>query len=248
MAFLVGVLGLLVGSFLNVCIYRLPRHESIFWPGSHCPACGHPLGPLDLIPVLSWVWLGGRCRYCQAPVSGRYTAVELITAGLFGLVYLRFGWHWETVVGLIFAAILVVLAFTDLETGLLPNAVTLPGTAIGLVLSLARPGWTPITALWGAALVGGVLLLIAVASGGKMGGGDVKMGFLMGAFLGPLLGLVALFMSSSLGALTGLGLMATGRVRRGEFIPFGPFLSLGSLITLFFGQAILAWYLSLIQL
>ena len=241
-----GLFGAIIGSFLNVVIYRLPRGQSLVTPPSRCRNCGYLLRWFDNIPVLSWTLLRGRCRKCGAGVSWQYPIVELITAALFVLVV------WLTPIGpllatrLLLVCILIALFGIDLEHQILPNSITLPGIVIGLLLSLiAPPGWKD--ALIGTLLGGGILYAIA---GGYylwrreegMGMGDVKMLAMIGAFLGWQAVLVTLVLSSFSGAFIGLGLMAAQRGNMKFALPFGTFLAIGAIIAMLVGEPLVAWY------
>ena len=242
-----GAIGLCIGSFLNVVIYRLPLGQSIATPPSRCRKCGYLLQWFDNIPVLSWLFLRGRCRKCGVGVSIQYPLVELITGALFVLVI------WMTppepllASRLILVCILIALFGIDLEHQILPNVITLPGIAIGVLLSLiAPPGWKD--SLLGVLLGGGILYAIAGAyylwrREEGMGMGDVKMLAMIGAFLGWKAVLVTLVLSSFAGAFVGLGMMAAQRGTTMKFaLPFGTFLALGAVVAMFVGDPLVAWY------
>jgi leader peptidase (prepilin peptidase)/N-methyltransferase len=242
-------LGLAVGSFLNVCIHRLPRGRSIVRPPSSCPSCGYALRWYDNVPVVSYAWLRGRCRNCQAPISIRYPIVELITMGVFLLHYAVYGWDVLLVPRLLFACALIVLFAIDLEHQLLPNVITLPMIAAGLVFSLLLPPG-PVSALIGVLVGGGVLWLIGEAyyrftHQEGMGGGDVKMLAMIGAFLGWKLVLVTLVLSSITGAVVGLVIIALRRGSMKYALPYGTFLALGALAASLVGDRIVAWYVGM---
>jgi leader peptidase (prepilin peptidase)/N-methyltransferase len=247
-----AVLGLVVGSFLNVCIHRLPRKASIVQPPSNCPKCGYVLRWFDNIPVVSYAMLGGRCRQCGTPISIRYPIVELVTMSVFIVHYMVFGLDIILVPRLLFASVLIALFAIDLEHHLLPNVVTLPGIVVGLAFSVLLPPGLP-DALIGVAVGGGVLWLIGEAyyrySGQEgMGGGDVKMLAMIGAFLGWKLVILTLVLSSILGSLIGVLVIA---IRRGGLkyaLPYGTFLALAALIASLYGDRIVAWYTGLYQL
>jgi leader peptidase (prepilin peptidase)/N-methyltransferase len=245
-------LGLAVGSFLNVCIHRIPRGGSIASPPSRCPGCGHRLRWYDNVPVLSWAVLRGRCRNCRAPISVRYPLVELATMATFLVHLYTFDWTLLMAVRLAFACALIVLFAIDLEHHLLPNVITLPGIAAGLVLSaLVPPGLGD--AVFGAILGGGVLWLIGEAyfrySGQEgMGGGDVKMLAMIGAFLGWKQVLVTLVLSSVAGSIIGLLVVATRRGSMKYALPYGTFLAIGALVASLIGDHIVAWYAGLYAL
>ena len=244
-----ALLGLSVGSFLNVCIYRLPRRESLMWPGSHCTSCGRELGLYENIPVLGWLALRGRCRGCRAPISLMYPVVELVTMAFFLAGYAIYGWTPLLAARLLFACAMVVLFAIDLEHQILPNVITLPGTVIGFVLSFfLPPGW--LASLIGLLAGAGVLLLImeayARARGFEgLGMGDVKMLAMIGAFLGWQLMLLTLILASFAGSVVGLALMAARRADGRTALPFGTFLAVGALVAAVAGEPIVRWYLSL---
>lgn len=243
---IVAVFGLLIGSFLNVVIHRVPRKESLISPGSRCPGCGYALRWYDNIPVVSYAMLGGRCRRCRAPISIRYPLVELTTAIVFVAHYFVFGWTPLLAVRLLFGASLVALFAIDLEHHLLPDVITLPGILVGLAASAFLPPGL-FEALIGMLIGGGSLWLIGEAyyrySGEEgMGGGDVKMLAMIGAFLGWKLVLVTLVLSSVLGSVLGLSIIAIKRGGMKYALPFGTFLALGALAASLFGDGIVSWY------
>ena len=236
--------GLVVGSFLNVVIYRVPRRESVVWPASHCPHCGEPIRPKDNIPLISYLLLRGRCRNCKEPISARYPAVEVTTGLLFGAAAYEFGPSLTLLPALVLISALISLAVIDLEHRLLPNVIVGPAALAGLILSiLANPAgwWTyPLSAI----AVAGFLLGLALIYPSGMGMGDVKMGGMLGAFLGPYAAL-AVFLGSLIGALTGGLLMAAGKVQRRSALPFGLFMALGGIIVLFAGPQLWNMYMNL---
>lgn len=238
------LLGAVAGSFANVAIHRLPRGESLVTPRSRCPHCGHPIRARDNIPLVSFLWLGGRCRDCGRPISWRYPLVEALTALLFLAAWRWFGPSLGALRAWLFALIMVIVLFVDLDHRIIPNAVTYPGLVLGLLLALPA-GPRGFLATLGAALGAGLLFfLIAVLSRGGMGGGDVKLAAVMGAFLGWPVIAAALFVSFTLGGLVGLALLASGRRRRKDPVPFGPFLAVGGLAALFWGHTMVQWYLN----
>jgi len=246
---ILAVLGLAVGSFLNVCIHRLPREQSLNSPPSRCPHCDYQLRWFDNIPVASYAMLAGRCRKCRTRISIRYPIVELVTMGLFVLHGVVFGWTALLVPRLVFACAMVVLFAIDLEHHLLPNAITLPGVAVGLIASAVLPPGI-VDALIGVLIGGGVLWLIGEAyyrySGHEgMGGGDVKMLAMIGAFLGWKLVLVTLVLSSVLGSVIGLIVIAIRKGGMKYALPYGTFLALGALVASLAGEAIVNWYVGL---
>jgi len=244
-----AVLGLCVGSFLNVVIARLPAGRSIAHPASACPRCGKAIAWYDNLPVLSYALLRGRCRNCRESISWRYPAVEIACGMLFALAYRRFELGTALASALILLAGLVAITVIDLDHQIIPDVLSLPGITVGVLFSLAPDGigWAP--ALLGVLLGGGVFLVIIVASTlvigqAGMGVGDVKLGAMLGAFLGWKLVLLSILLSVLLGGPLAATLLATGRKGRTDPIPFGPFLALGGLISLFWGEAVLAWYFS----
>lgn len=246
-----GVIGLLVGSYLNVVIYRVPRRLSTVLSRSRCPACGTPIRPYDNIPILAYLWLRGRCRTCGVRFGWRYPAIEALTGALFVLSAIRFGVSWDALIAALFCAAMVVLAAIDVEHFLLPDRITLPGIAVGLAVQpwLREPGLlsAAVGAVAGAAIltfVWGVWYLVRREHG--MGFGDVKMLAMIGAFLGLRSMGVALFVAVLAGALVGLALLAVGRFGFRSKLPFGFFLALGALVALFFGDALSTAYLGLL--
>ena len=243
--FVAVLFGLVVGSFLNVVIHRVPHHESIVWPASHCPHCGEPIWPLDNIPLISYLLLRGRCKNCKERISARYPAVEALNGLLFGAAAYEFGVSLKLIPALVLISALIVLAVIDLEHRLLPNVIVGPAALAGLILSiLANPaGWWiyPLSAL----AVAGALLVLALAIPGGMGMGDVKMGGMLGAFLGPYAAL-AVFLGAVIGAVSGGVLMVVGKVQRRSHLPFGLFMASGGMISLFVGPQLWGLYLNLI--
>lgn len=245
-AVIVGLFGLIVGSFLNVVIYRLPRNESLSWPGSHCTACSRPLSWFENLPLLSWLALGGRCRSCRVAISPMYPLVELVTGAIFVAGYVVYGLTPLLAVRLLFACMLIALFGIDLRHQILPNRITYPGLAAGLLCSLfLPPGWQSAIA---GALFGGVFpWLIAEAylrlrGREGMGMGDFKMLAMAGAFLGwPLIYLVVM-LACALGVVIGGGALIVTRRGAGTRIPFGTFIAMASLIALFAGPQMLSGY------
>jgi len=235
--------GLAIGSFLNVVIARLPTGRSIARPPSACPACRAAIRWYDNVPVLSWLWLRARCRACQAVISWRYPAVELLTAVLFALAARQLGPTLDLGTALLLLAALVAITGIDLDHQIIPDVITLPGVVVGVVANVAvRPErWPDI--LLGIVVGGGLFLIIILASGGGMGGGDMKLGAMMGAFLGWKLVLLAILLGVFAGGAVAIGLLSTGSKGRKDPVPFGPFLALGAVVTLLWGHSLLAWYL-----
>jgi leader peptidase (prepilin peptidase)/N-methyltransferase len=239
------LLGLFFGSFFNVCIWRIPRRKSIVFPPSHCPRCRSPIRFYDNIPLLSYLLLRAKCRKCGQPISARYPLVEGLTGVLFLLLALKFGASWQFLRGLVFTGLLVIISFIDLDFKLIPDAVSLPGVAVGLLSSLLVREFMP--ALIGAALGAAIIFLagwlwkLATRKAG-MGSGDIVLAAMMGAFLGWRQVLLAIFLGVVLGVIIGGGGALLKKRNLDRPIPFGPFLALGSVIALFLGQVILRWY------
>lgn len=242
-ALAIAALGLVVGSFLNVVVARLPDHRSLWGPRSACPGCGAGIAWHDNIPLASFVALRGRCRACCMKIPWRYPLIEAITAGLFLLAYATFGLSPALAPALILLAALVAITFIDLEHQLIPDVITLPGIVTGVLANLAAGPVSWLDAVIGAGLAGGLFFAIILASGGGMGGGDMKLGAMLGAFLGWQLTLVALFLAVLGGGALALGILAAGRLGRKDPIPFGPFLAVGGAAALLWGQRLLTWYL-----
>jgi leader peptidase (prepilin peptidase)/N-methyltransferase len=264
----VSTIGALIGSFLNVVIHRVPREESIVFPNSRCPSCGTAIRPYDNIPILSYLILRGRCRACGVSISPRYPAIEALTALLFGLVFLHDGLTLALPFDLVFVAALVSLVFIDAEHMLLPDVITLPGFAFALIARALVPnvyglaflsegllaGW-PVWAvslagaLFGAAIGGGSLWLMGwlwerLRGVEAMGLGDVKMLFMVGAYLGWPLTILTIFLGVVGGSVVGVGLMLWRRERDMQMLlPFGIFLGIGAILSLLAGQQIIGWYL-----
>jgi leader peptidase (prepilin peptidase)/N-methyltransferase len=246
-----ALLGLIVGSYLNVVVHRLPRGISTVLPRSRCPACGAPIRARDNLPLLSFLALGGRCRDCGAPISWRYPLIEALTAALFAGCALRFGPTPAAAAAALLCSLLVALAAIDLEHLLLPDRITLPGIAAGIALQpwIGWVGWRG--ALLGAAAGGGVLLALygvwyLLRREEGLGLGDVKMLAMVGAFLGWRGVVVTLFFGSLAGALAGLVLIRAGRGHRRSKLPLGTFLACGAVVALFAGERLLAAYRDLL--
>jgi len=268
-----ALFGLIIGSFLNVCIVRIPGRKSIVMPASACPKCGAAIRPWDNIPVVSWVLLGGKCRACKTKISAMYPAVEVLTAVLFWACYHAFGLTTEALKWAIFSALMIVLVCTDLRERILPDVVNYSGFVAGLLLSLVTkpsdgtalwlanrmfdfPPPTPVLsladALLGAAFGSGLLWLVAEAyfrlrGREGMGFGDVKMMLMAGAFLGLKRTLLTVLVGSVLGSVLGLAFMLARRKESDYELPFGSFLGMAAVLVIFFGTPVLNWYLSLMM-
>lgn len=244
LASLAGLLGLVVGSFLNVVIHRVPLRQSIVWPGSQCPACGAEIRARDNVPLLSYLLLRGRCRNCKARIPVRYPIVEVLTGALFAGAALRFGFGLTLLSALVLIGTLVALAGIDLEHRLLPNVIVGPAAVAGLGLSILSSPGTWWVYLVSAVAVSGGLFALAIAYPGGMGMGDVKMGGMLGAFLGPYAAL-AVFLGALVGSIIAGVLMAVGRIDRRAALPFGVFLAIGGIVAMFAGPYLWGIYLDL---
>jgi leader peptidase (prepilin peptidase) / N-methyltransferase len=225
-------------------IHRVPLRQSVVWPASHCPACGEPIEPRDNVPLLSYAVLRGRCRKCKARISARYPLVEGLTGVLFAGAAYEFGLSLDLLSALALILALIVLAETDLEHRLLPNAIVGPAALVGFTLSVLESPERWWVYLVSALAVAGGLFALAFAYPGGMGMGDVKMGGMLSAFLGPYAAL-AVFLGALCGAITGGLLMAAGKMQRRHALPFGVFMALGGLVTLFVGPELWGLYLDL---
>ena len=239
-----AIFGAIVGSFLNVVAYRLPRGESLLRPGSRCPSCGTPIKPYDNVPVLGWLWLRGRCRACGAGISWHYPAVEAVSGLLCALVVLKFGADSDVWLPLVFVLLLIPITLIDLEFTIIPNSLTLIGAVAAIVLTAAFQSDHLVAHLIAGAAAGGFFLIAAIVYPAGMGMGDVKLAGVMGLVLGRAV-VPAIFAALLLGTIIGATVIARYGVREGrkKGIPFGPWLAAGSLIGLFVGDAIVDWYL-----
>jgi leader peptidase (prepilin peptidase) / N-methyltransferase len=268
-----ALFGLVIGSFLNVCIVRIPERKSIVLPSSACPKCGAVIRPWDNIPVLSWLLLRGKCRECKTKISVMYPVVELLTALLFWACYSAFGLTTEALKWAIFSALMIVLVFTDMRERILPDVVTYSGFVAGLLLSLVTkpsdgtalwlarrmfefPPPVPVLslgdALLGAAFGSGLLWIVAelyfrLRGREGMGFGDVKMMLMAGAFLGLKRTLLTILAGSVLGSVLGLAFMLARRKESDYELPFGSFLGMAAVLVVFFGTPVVNWYLSLVM-
>jgi leader peptidase (prepilin peptidase)/N-methyltransferase len=242
------IFGALVGSLLNVCIVRLPKEESIITPGSHCPHCKKAIKFYDNVPLVSYLLLRGKCRYCKKIISFQYPLVEGITALSSLLLFMRFGTSLTYIIYFAFVAALIIITVIDLYHQIIPDVISLPGIGVGLLASLIIPHITFLNSLIGVLLGGGSLFLVATLyqwlfKREGMGGGDVKLLAMIGAFLGWKAVILTILLSSLIGSITGIIIMVLKGKDFKYAIPFGPFLSLGAVIALFFGENIIRWYL-----
>jgi leader peptidase (prepilin peptidase)/N-methyltransferase len=248
---IVGVLGLAVGSFLNVVIHRVPRDESLVRPGSHCPQCGNPVRARHNVPVLGWLMLRGRCADCATPISARYPLVEAGTTALFVAVAARFGWSWELPAYLYLAAVAIALAMIDLDVMRLPNKIVLPSYAVAaaLLVPVSLAAGEPGDLLRGLLAAALLYLLYLVLAHWGMGGGDVKLAPLLGFYLGWLgwsAVAVGAFAGFLLGGLVGGALLALKLANRKSRIPFGPYMLAGAFLAVFAAAPLTGWYTGLL--
>lgn len=251
------IFGSCIGSFLNVVIYRLPAGISLLWPPSHCPHCQHRLSPTENVPVLGWLWLRGRCRHCHTPISPRYPLVEAMTGGIFVVIASQLGFSPWVLAYWCFASWLIILAFIDWDTLTLPNSLTQSGLVLGLVMRLTLGFWA--TGLWAGGLrawmvgvVGAVVGLWVFEGLGfgasvmlrrsALGGGDMKLAAMIGAWLGWQHVLLVLFLAASLGAILGSILELRRRYQDDRVLPFGPFLAVAAILSSLWGQTWLNLY------
>ncbi len=253
MIYLFATLGLFVGSFLNVCIDRLPRRESIVTPPSHCSSCDRKLRLVDLIPVFSYIWLRGRCRYCGAGIPVKLPVIEAATALLFAFLYWNFGLGFELAVFLVYTSILVIVFVIDIEHHLVLNVITYPAMGVAFIVSFFWPGVRTFSVFWPqlgveSALLGGVvgaaiLAVPFIIYRGGMGMGDIKLGALLGLMTGFPLIIMAILFSWVGGGLVAIVLLALKIKGRKEAIAFAPFMVTAALVTLLWGDAIYQWYM-----
>lgn len=241
-----ALFGLILGSFFNVAGLRVPGGKSIVAPGSSCPKCGHKLMPIELIPVLSYVFQRGKCRHCKAGISPVYPLIELLTGGLFALAPMAVGWSAELLVALTLISLLTIITVSDLAYMLIPDKVLLVFAAI-LVIERA---FVPLLPWWdslaGAAAGFMLLLSIAIVSRGGMGGGDIKLFAVVGYAIGVKAMLLSFFFATFFGAIFGIIGMLLGILKRKQQIPFGPFIALGTVIAYFYGEQLAGMYLNLL--
>jgi len=242
--------GTIIGSFLNVCIVRMPQNASIVFPASHCPGCGAAIRFYDNIPLLSYIVLAGRCRACRAPISLRYFIVELLMGVLTAVLFVHFGPSPAFVLSAAFTAALVVITFIDLQHQIIPDRISLPGIPLGFLCSFVLPWNSWLDSLLGIAVGGGVLYVFAfgyylLTKKEGMGGGDVKMLAMIGAFLGWKGALTSLMMAAVAGSLVGLMLIVLKGKNFKYAVPFGPFLAAGAFCALLYGEPLIRWYCSI---
>ena len=246
---ILAILGLIFGSFFNVCIFRIPIKISIVSPPSHCPNCSNNINWYDNIPILSYIILKGKCRYCKKKISMRYPFIELFTSIVFVLVGYKFGLSIPLIPYLIFVSSLIVISLIDYDYKIIPNVITYPGMILGLLFSfIPKMPINFISSIIGLISCFILFELIAILSRKiwkkeGMGGGDIKLIAMIGAFLGWRRAFFTIFCASLLGSICGMSLILTHKKNRNDVIPFGPFLCIGAFIALLYGQEIINWYL-----
>ncbi|RFU71575.1 prepilin peptidase [Peribacillus saganii] len=242
--FYLFVLGCVLGSFYNVVGLRVPQNLSIVRPGSHCTSCKKMLGPFELVPVISYAVFWGKCKHCGSRISPIYPSIELATGILFVFAFYKLGFTWELLIALTLISLLVIIFVSDLAYMLIPDKVLI----FFAVLIAAERIFVPLDPWWdmlaGAIFGFSLLFLIALISRGGMGGGDIKLYFVIGLALGFKLTLLSFFAATLLGALYGVGVIVAGKFKKGQAIPFGPFIALGTLLCFFYGERIMEWYVN----
>ncbi len=250
--FLIFIFGSCIGSFLNVCIYRLPESKSIVRPGSRCPSCGTPIRFYDNIPILSYILLKGKCRHCAAAISFRYPVVEFIS-GIFAVgIFLKYGIGLEAMIYYAFVAALLVITFIDIDHQIIPDVITLPGIPIFFFASFALPQITLVESILGILIGGGSLFLVAwlyhlLTRKEGMGGGDIKLLAMMGAVIGWKGVFFTIFVASAIGTVAGLLIILKTRKTMKLAVPFGPFLAIGGIAYILMGPQLIAWYFNLLR-
>ncbi|WP_341877404.1 prepilin peptidase [Defluviitalea saccharophila] len=251
MTFLIIIFGTIIGSFLNVCVFRIPHKQSIAFPASHCFHCHHTLGVLDLIPLLSFIFLKGKCRYCGEKISIQYPIIELTNGIIYLFLFLKFGLGYSFIFYALFSSLLLVIAMIDFKTGIIPNKLIIFGIILGSIYLMMN--WIinrsfliikdGILGFLAGALI--ILVIILISRGG-MGAGDMKLMGVIGLFLGLKGVVLSLFLGILVGGIIGAVLLMTKIKDRKSAIPFGPFLALGTFVSLYWGEQIINWYLSLL--
>ena len=236
------VLGSIAASFANVCIHRLPLRQSVVCPASRCASCQHPLRPWHNLPLVSFAALRGRCAFCQEPISWRYPLVESLGGLLYLIGYHQLGLSVHAVAYALLVTALLIVSFIDLAHLIIPDVVTLPGIVVGVAIALLPSSIGFANAVAGACLGGGIFLLISLLNPAGMGGGDVKLIAMIGAFVGWQAVLATIILSAFCGAVSGLTLILLGLKGRRDPVPFGPFLAIGGITAMLWGEALLAWY------
>lgn len=247
------ITGITLGSFYNVCIYRIPEKLSVVKPPSHCYNCNTRLKSIDLIPILSWTLLKGKCRYCKTKISPRYALVELLTGILFIIVYINFGSTLNTLYYMFLISLLIIITFIDLDHYIIPDELLIIGSIISIIVNLLGYGVGIKNGLLGALICGGGVLLVIylielLIKKEVMGGGDIKLFAMLGLFLGVKLGALTILLSVYVGAIYGIISIAYSKIKKQEYnsmIPYGPFISVAAFIVLLYGNDIINWYLGI---
>ncbi|NLY44100.1 MAG: prepilin peptidase [Clostridiaceae bacterium] len=238
------ILGLLIGSFLNVCIHRIPLNQTVVTEPSHCPVCGRRIKWYDLIPVVSYILLQGKCRFCKNKISIRYPLVELLNAAAYLLIYNTYGLSVQLLGMAFLVSALIVISFIDFAHSIIPDRIIVVLLIAGIIYSFFNNSITILEAVIGFFAASVPLLIIAVLSGGNMGGGDIKLMAVSGLFLGWKLILLSLILGSCIGSVIGIILIVLKKIKLKQRIPYGPFLSAGIFISIIYGQDFLRWYLN----
>ena len=244
------IFGACIGSFIHVCIYRIPNSTSIIYPPSACPHCNTQIRFYDNIPLISYLWLRGRCRHCNQAIALRYFLVEIIGGGLALVTLFNYGVSFEGFIYYVFITILLIISFIDIDSKTIPDMITIPGIPLFFLASFALPKVTTIDSLFGILAGGGSLFIVALiyylfTKKEGMGGGDIKLLAMIGAIIGWQGVLFTVFIASAVGTLTGLLMMPSTKMSLKMAVPFGPFLSIGAIIYIFFGAQMTFWYLHL---
>lgn len=250
-AVIVFLLGLALGSFFNVCIYRIPIDKSIVFPPSHCTSCNNKLKARDLIPVLSYALLRGRCHYCRAKVSIRYPLIEILTGGFFLLTYLLSGFTWAFLINIMIISLLIIITFIDLDHMIIPDEIVITGIIIAFIVQITGiPSIGLLDAIIGLLVGGGSFLTIALLSKlilkkDGIGGGDIKLMAMIGALLGWKLTVLTIFLSAYIAGILGGGMLILKIKKKGEYLPYGPFIAIAAVVSIYWGMDILNWWLGL---
>lgn len=247
------ITGITLGSFYNVCIYRIPQKQSIASPPSHCYNCNTRLKPQDLIPILSWVTLKGKCRYCSQKISPRYPLIELLTGILFTTIFLNFGYTFSTPYYMFLTSLLLIITFIDLDHYIIPDGLLIIGSIASLIVNTLGYGITLKESLLGGLICGGgtlavIYLIELLIKKEVMGGGDIKLFAMLGLFLGIKLGALTILLSIYVGAIYGIATIVYSKIKKIEYnsmIPYGPFISVAAFIVLLYGNDIINWYLGI---
>lgn len=248
-------LGLIIGSFYNVCIYRIPEGKSVAYPPSHCPNCKTQLRPKDLIPVLSYLISGRKCSYCKKSISSRYAIVEFLTGLLFIAIYNVYGFDIILIQGLVFISLLIIITFIDLDHYIIPDGLIIIGSTFAILFNLLGLGISVKDSIFGGLICGGSMFLLIylielIVKKEVMGGGDIKLFAMIGLFLGINGGLLTILLSIYVGAIYGIIIIVGSKIKKKEYnsmIPYGPFIAVGALITMLYGADIINCYLNLLS-